>query len=200
MLNWIWLGMILIAAIFGVINDKISDVVIAVPQYAKTAFELALGMAGIMTFWLGIMKIAEKSGLIKIISWAIRPVLKRLFPDVPPDHPALGSIVMNLSANMLGLNNAATPFGLKAMEELQSINKHPKIASNAMCTFLAINTSSVQLIPTTAIAFLAAAGAKDPTDIIATGLFATTCSTLVAIVAVKLLEKLPGFRLSKGGE
>lgn len=200
MLNWIWLGMILIAAVSGIVNGKIPEVVTAVPEYAKTAFELALGMTGIMTFWLGIMKIAEKSGLISILSWIIRPLLRRLFPDVPPDHPALGSIMLNLSANMLGLNNAATPFGLKAMEELQSINEHPKIASNAMCTFLAINTSSVQLIPTTAIAFLASAGAKDPTDIIATALFATTCSTIVAIVAVKLLEKLPSFRLPKEGK
>jgi len=196
MLNIIWLSLILLSVLFGAINGKIPQVVNAVTDSAKVAFELGLSLAGIMTFWLGLMKIAEKSGLITAIAHLTKPVMKRLFPEVPEDHPAMGSMILNLSANMLGLNNAATPFGLRAMEELQSINDDPKVASNAMCTFLALNTSSVQLIPTTAIAYLAAAGAHEPTSIIATSLFATTCSTIAAVIVVKSLARLPQFRLS----
>ena len=197
MLNIIWLGLIILSVIFGVIDGKIPQVVAAITDSAKTAFELALGMAGIIIFWLGLIKIAEDAGLIQIIARLIRPIMRRLFPDVPVDHPAMGAMVMNLSSNMLGLTNAATPFGLRAMEELARLNKAPGVASNAMCTFLAINTSSVQLIPTSAIAYLAAAGATHPTNIVATSLLATICSTVVAIIAVKSLEKLPRYRLTE---
>ena len=197
MLNIIWLGLIILSVIFGIIDGKIPQVVATITESAKTAFELALGMAGIIIFWLGLIKIAEDAGLIHIIARLIQPIMRRLFPDVPVDHPAMGSMVMNLSSNMLGLTNAATPFGLRAMEELARLNKTPGVASNAMCTFLAINTSSVQLIPTTAIAYLAAAGATNPTSIVATSLLATTCSTAVAIIAVKFFEKLPRFRVTE---
>lgn len=195
MLNIIWFAMIIISVIVGVIEGRIDAVVHAVTDSAKLAFELALGLVGIMTLWLGIMSIATESGLVAILGKVLKPILNRLFPDVPVDHPAMGSMVMNIAANMLGLGNAATPFGLQAMKELQSLNQHAKVASNAMCTFLAINTSSVQLIPATAIAYLAASGSKNPSSIIVSSLIATSISTVVAIIAVKWLAKLPQFKV-----
>jgi spore maturation protein SpmA/spore maturation protein SpmB len=158
---------------------------------AGTAVEIALGLIGIMAMWLGVMKVAEQAGLIKIIASWLRPVTKRLFPEVPPDHPAVGSMVMNISANMLGLGNAATPFGLKAMEELESLNPNKGTATNSMVTFLAINTAGMTIIPATAIAIRAAAGSADPTIIIATSLFGSTCATITGVTVAKLFEKFP---------
>ena len=195
MLNTIWLGMIFVSVIVGFLQGRLDQVVQAVTDSAKLGFEIALGLCGIMTLWLGIMAIASESGLINRLARILRPILRPLFPDVPIDHPAMGAIILNISANMLGLANAATPFGLQAMKELQRLNQHAEEASNAMCTFLAINTSSVQLIPTTAIAFLAANGSTHPSSIIISALIATSCSTIVAIVAVKRLAKLPLYRL-----
>jgi spore maturation protein SpmA len=156
---------------------------------------LALGLIGIMALWLGVMRLAEHAGLIQTIARALRPLLRRLFPEVPEDHPAMGSMVMNIAANMLGLNNAATPLGLRAMRDLETLNPVPGTATNAMCTFLAINTSSVQLIPMTAVAVLVAADAAQPSAIIGTAFLATLCSTAAGLSAVKLLERLPAFRL-----
>ena len=158
---------------------------------AGTAVEIALGLIGIMAMWLGIMKVAEDAGLIKIIANWLRPITTRLFPEVPPDHPAIGSMVMNISANMLGLGNAATPFGLKAMEELDKLNPEKGTATNSMITFLAINTAGMTIIPATAIAVRAAAGSADPTIIIATSLFGSTCATITGITVAKLFEKFP---------
>ncbi len=200
MLNIIWLLFMCLAIIFGVINGRLDAVVAAVTDSAKMAFELALGLTGIMVFWLGLMKIAEDCGLMRVIARILRPIMTRLFPEVPAEHPAMGAMLMNMSANMLGLLNAATPLGLKAMKELESLNKIPGVATNPMCTFLAINTSSIQLIPVSTMAYLAASGATHPTDIIASALLATTCSTIAAIIAVKLLSKLPCFRLKPVGE
>lgn len=197
MLNIIWLGMILISVVVGIIEGRIDAVVKAVTDSAKLGFEVALGLAGIMSLWLGIMSIATESGLVAKLGLLLRPVLKRLFPDIPAEHPAMGAMVMNLAANMLGLANAATPFGLQAMKELQTLNKHVTVATNSMCTFLAINTSSVQLIPATAIAFLAASGCTNPSSIILSSLLATSISTVVAIVAVKQLERLSLFNMSR---
>lgn len=197
MLNTIWLGLIILSVFFGVVDGKLPQVVAAITDSAKIAFELVIGMAGIVIFWLGIIKIAEDSGLIQIIARLIRPVMRRLFPDVPVEHPAMGAMIMNISTNMLGLTNAATPFGLRAMEELARLNKYPGVASNSMCMFLAINTSSVQLIPTSAIAYLAAAGATHPANIVLTSLIATTCSTLAAIVAATFFQKLQRYRLKE---
>jgi len=197
MLNIIWLSMIIIAVVVGVIEGRTADVVRAVTDSAKLGFELAIGLTGIMSLWLGIMSVATESGLVAILGKFLKPILKRLFPDVPEDHPAMGAIVMNIAANMLGLANAATPFGLQAMKELQSLNHHVKVASNSMCTFLAINTSSVQLIPATAIAYLAANGSSNPSSVIFSSLIATSISTLVAIVAVKQLAKLPRFQIQQ---
>ena len=150
-----------------------------------------------MTLWLGIMRLAEKSGLVLVLARALRPILRLLFPEIPPDHPAMGAMVMNIAANMLGLGNAATALGLRAMQRLERLNPHPGTATNAMCTFLAINTSSVQLIPATAVGILAAAGSNNPTAIIGTALAATSCAALAAIVAVKTLERLPVFAVTE---
>jgi spore maturation protein A len=177
-------------------NGRIPEVVASVTDSAKAAFELSLGLTGIMAFWLGLMKIAEEGGLIQLLARLLRPIMLRLFPDVPADHPAMGSMILNITANMLGLGNAATPFGLRAMNELEKLNKTPGTATNAMCVFLAMNTASIQIIPTTAIAFLAAAGANNPTDIILTTLFATSCALCVAILSAKFFEKLPFFRVN----
>ena len=163
-------------------------------KYAKTAVELAIGLIGIMALWLGLMKIAEESGLVVSLGKALRPITTRLFPDVPPDHPAMGAMIMNISANMLGLMNAATPLGLKAMEELNKLNRKLGTATDAMCTFLVINTSSVQLIPATVIAIRVAAGSANPTEILGPVILATTVNTVIGVITVKLLGKLPVFK------
>lgn len=173
---------------------KIKEITNAAISFAGTAVEIALGLVGIMAMWLGIMKIAEAAGLINYIAAAMRPITKRLFPDVPHDHPAIGSIIMNISANFLGLSNAATPFGLKAMEELDKLNPEKGTATNAMCTFLAINTAGMTLIPATAIAIRAAAGSTQPAVIIGTSLFASACATTAGLIAVKTLEKFSSNR------
>src|SRR5437667_10984976 len=143
-----------------------------------------------MTLWLGVMRLAERAGLVQRIARVLRPVMRRLFPDVPPEHPAMGSMILNLAANMLGLANAATPLGLRAMKDLESLNRHPGTATNAMCTFLAINTGSVQLIPITAIAILAADGSKSPYEIVGSTLLATFFSTRAGIIAGIPIERL----------
>lgn len=197
MLNAIWLGMIFISLVVGLIQGRLDQVVQSVTESAKLGFEIALGLAGIMALWLGIMAIASQSGLVNRLARVLRPIMRWLFPEVPIDHPAMGAMILNIAANMLGLANAATPFGLNAMKELQRLNTNAEEASNAMCTFLAINTSSVQLIPATAIAFLAANGSLHPTSVIFSALVATSISTIVAIIAVKQLAKLPSYRLKE---
>ena len=176
---------------FVKMNSVTNDGII---KYAKTAVELAIGLIGIMALWLGIMKIADQSGLVSKLASALKPITTRLFPDVPPDHPAMGAMLMNISANMLGLMNAATPLGLKAMEELNKLNRKLGTATDAMCTFLVINTSNVQIIPATVIAIRAAAGAANPTDILGPVLVATTVNTIIGVITVKLLARLRVFR------
>lgn len=156
---------------------------------AGGAVELAIGLVGVMALFLGLMKVAEQGGMLTILSKLIRPVMVRLFPDVPPDHPAMGAMILNLSANALGLGNAATPFGIRAMQSLDQLNPHPGTATNAMALFMAINTSSVTLLPTGVIALRAAAGSSDPAAILPTTLFATIGSTTVAIIAAKLYQR-----------
>jgi spore maturation protein SpmA len=194
-LNYIWLALVVLAVAIGGWNNRLSEVTAGAFDGAKTAVTIALGLIGIMALWLGVMRLAERAGLVQRIARGLRPVMRRLFPDVPPEHPAMGSMLMNMAANMLGLGNAATPLGLRAMRDLERLNPRPGVASNAMCTFLAINTASVQLIPATAIALLAAAGSARPTAIVGTALLATLCAATVAITSAKLLEKLPFFRL-----
>ena len=197
MLNYIWFGMMLIAVVVGIFTGNIDAVTEAAINMAKTAVEIAIGLIGIMALWLGTMKIAEESGLIRIIARALRPITIRLFPDIPVDHPAIGSIVLNMAANILGLGNAATPLGLKAMEELQELNPNKDTATNAMCTFLAINTSSVQFIlPATVVALMGVVS----NQIFITTILATGLSTVAAIIAVKSLEKMKRFQLPKDNQ
>ncbi len=197
MLNYIWFGMMFIAVVVGIFTGNIDAVTQAAIDMSKTAVEIAIGLIGIMALWLGTMKIAEESGLITILSKALRPITIRLFPDVPEDHPAIGSIVLNMAANILGLGNAATPLGLKAMEELQELNPDKETATNAMCTFLAINTSSVQIIlPATVVGLMGASSSQ----IFITTIFATSLSTVAAIVSVKMLSKMDRFKLDNSKE
>ena len=192
MLNYIWFGLIFISVLVGTITGRIDEVTDAAISMSKTSVEIAIGLVGIMALWLGTMKIAEESGLIQIIARALKPITIRLFPDVPSDHPAIGSIVLNMAANMLGLGNAATPIGLKAMKELQELNKHKDTATDAMCTFLAINTSSVQIIlPATVVGLMGAAA----NQIFITTIIATGMSTIAAIISVKVLSKMKRFRI-----
>jgi spore maturation protein SpmA len=193
-LNYIWLALVLLAVAIGGWNDRLKDVTGGALDGAKTAVTIALGLIGIMALWLGLMRVAERAGLVQRIAYGLRPLMQRLFPEVPTDHPAMGSMLMNMAANMLGLGNAATPLGLRAMRDLESLNPRPGVASNAMCTFLAINTSSVQLIPATAIAILAAAGSARPTVIVGTAFFATLCAATVAVLSAKFFERLSFFR------
>lgn len=156
---------------------------------ASGAVELALGLVGVMTLFLGLMKVAEAGGMLTIIARLIRPLMTRLFPEVPPDHPAMGAMILNLSANALGLGNAATPFGIRAMQELDKLNTRPGTATDSMAMFLAINTSSITLLPTGVIAIRAAAGSADPAAILPTTLFATVCATIAAICAAMLYRR-----------
>ena len=189
--------MMFIAVIVGILTGNIDAVTQAASDMAKTAVEIAIGLIGIMALWLGTLKIAEKSGLIRIIARIIRPITIRLFPDIPEDHPAIGSIILNMAANLLGLGSAATPLGLKAMEELQDLNPEKETATNAMCTFLAINTSSIQLIlPATVVALMGAAA----NQIFITTILATGLSTIAAIIAVRFLEKLKRFEMPNGND
>jgi len=195
MLNYIWLALIGLAVLLGGFTGKMNEVGNGAIDSAHTAVTLALELLAIMTLWLGLMRLAEKAGLIHRLGLALKPLMIWLFPEVPPDHPAMGAIIMNMAANILGLNNAATPLGLRAMNELESLNKRPGVATNAMCMLLAINTSSITLIPTTVIAFLAKAGAKNPTSIIGTSLAATALAHIAAIATCKLLERSRFYRL-----
>jgi len=173
---------------------KLKAVTQAALDYAATAVTIALGLIGIMALWLGVMKVAEEAGLVRELTKLLAPLTRRLFPEVPPEHPAVGAMIMNISANMLGLNNAATPFGLKAMEELNKLNPKVGTATNAMCTFLVINTAGLVLIPATAIAVRAAAGSTNPGIIIGTSIFGAGCATVGGLIAAKLLQRLPRYR------
>jgi spore maturation protein A len=173
---------------------KLKAITQAAIEFANVAVEIAIGLIGVMALWLGLMKVAEEAGLIKILTRLLMPMTKHLFPDVPPDHPALGAIIMNTAANMLGLSNAATPIGLKAMEELNKLNPKIGTVTNAMVTFLAINTGGLILIPATAMAVRAAVGSANIGIIIGTSIFAAGCATLTGIIASKILQRLPRYR------
>jgi spore maturation protein SpmA len=170
----------------------------AMIKSAGGSVELAISLIGVMALFLGMMKVAEAGGMLTILARLIRPLMKRLFPDVPPDHPAMGAMILNLSANMLGLGNAATPFGIRAMQELDKLNPQRGTATNAMALFLAINTSSVTLLPSGVIALRAAAGSSSPAAILPTTLFATIGSTTVAIIAAKLYQRFVPFKVTAG--
>jgi len=193
MLNYVWLALMIIALVVGAINGKLADVTKAAFDMAETSVKIAFGLIGIMALWLGIMKIADQSGLVNLLARLIKPISKRVFPDIPSDHPAIASMLLNLSANWLGLSNAATPLGLKAMEELQKLNPQKDIASNSMVTFLALNTASITLIPATIIGVRISLGSQNPQEIIGTTIVASVCATLTALIAAKALQRLPVF-------
>ena len=196
MLNYIWLAFLLIAVLVGGFTGRLPQMTTGAFETAKIAvMNIALPLIGVMAIWLGIMRLAERSGFVQILARALRPLMVRLFPDVPAEHPAMGAMLMNMAANMLGLGNAATPLGLRAMSLLEKLNPRPGVASNAMCTFLAINTASIQLIPTTAIGLLAVAKSTNPTAIVPSAFLATLCAAVSGVTAAKLLERLPMFRL-----
>ena len=188
-INIIWLGMIGIATVTASYTGTMEAVTKASFDAAKDAVMLAIGLIGPMALWLGIMKVAEAGGLMRLIARGLRPVMTRLFPDVPAEHPAMSAMIMNMAANTLGLGNAATPMGIKAMQELDKLAPEKATATNAMCLFLAINTSSVTLLPLGVITVRAAAGATAPASILLPSIIATCCSTAVAILAAKLLAK-----------
>jgi spore maturation protein SpmA len=196
MLNYIWLGMVVLAVVIGGCTDHLKDVADKSFEMAEFAvMKTALPLVGIMALWLGIMRLAERAGLVAALARLLRPLMVWLFPDVPHDHPAMGSMLMNMAASILGLGNAATPLGLRAMKDLETLNPRPGTATNAMCTYLAINTSSIQLIPATAIAILAANKAVNPTAIVGTSIMATSCAAIAAVIAAKLLQRLPIYHL-----
>lgn len=194
MLNYIWLALIVVAIVVAGVTGNIDAVTKQAFKSAETAVEIAISLIGIMTLWLGIMKIAEEAGLVRLLARAIAPITRRLFPDIPTEHPAMGSMLLNIAANWLGLSNAATPLGLKAMEELQKINPKKDTASNAMVMFLGLNTASITLIPATIIGLRVAAGSSNPEEIIGTTILASSVATTTAVIAAKLLGRLRAFR------
>ncbi len=198
MLNYIWLGLVLCAVLIGGWHGQLKEVSDAALDMANTAVvKISFALIGVMALWLGIMRLAERAGLVALLARALRPLMRKIFPEVPPEHPAMGSMLMNIAANMLGLGNAATPLGLRAMKDLESLNKIPGTATNAMCTFLAINTSGIQLIPVTAIAILAANKSVNPTAIVGTSIICTACAAVSGVMMAKFLSKLPMFQISK---
>ena len=197
MVNVVWMLLLISGIAVAGLNGNIEAVSSAAMEASKTAVQIAFELVGIMALWLGLMKIAEKAGMVRFIAMLVRPITSFLFPSIPKDHPAMGAIVMNISANVLGLGNAATPLGLKAMQEMQKLNTEKKEASEAMCTLLAINTSCITLIPATIIGVRVAAGSSDPTAVVGTTIFATACATVAAVTCDRLLATL--WKRRKGG-
>jgi spore maturation protein SpmA len=197
MLNWIWAGFFFVAFLAGLFRWLVlgepgvwAAMVTSSFDMAKTGFEISLGLTGVMCLWLGIMRLGEKGGAVELLARAFDPLLRRLFPGVPKGHPASASIVMNVSANMLGLDNAATPLGLKAMKELQELNPRPDTASNDQILFLVLNASAVTVIPTAIMTYRAQLGAADPTDVFLPLLIATFCSTMTGLLVTARVQKL----------
>lgn len=189
-MNYIFYGLILISIIFGAITGKLNDVVNAILSGAELSVKVAFSLIGIMAFWLGIMKIAQECGLVKILAKLLTPITKILFSDIKSDNEAIGNIAMNFTANALGLSNAATPIGIKAMQDLQEVNKDKNSASDAMCMFLAMNTAGFQIVPATVIAVLVSVGYKNPTDIILPVLIVTLIAFVSAIIIALIFKKL----------
>ena len=195
-LNYIWIGLFAIGVIIGVVKlflgdfNAMPEMMDSIFSMSNLAFDMTIGLTGTLTFWMGVMKVGEDSGLINKLAKKLSPVLVKLFPEIPKDHPALSSLFMNISANMLGLDNAATPIGLKAMQEMQSINKQKDTASNSMIMFLTLNTSGLTIIPVSIMAYRSKFGAADPTDIFIPLLLTTMCSTLVGLLVVCAIQKI----------
>lgn len=190
MMNYIWMGMLAVGFLLGMLNGRTEEVVKAAVDSAGHAVQLGIGLLGVLCLWSGLMGIAEKSGLTDVLARLVRPFLGLLFPDMARNGPAMGAILMNLSANFLGLGNAATPLGLKAMAELQKTNKRKERATDSMCMFLVLNTSAFQLIPATVIALRTEAHSADPPEIIVTVWIASICATIAGITAARLLSRM----------
>jgi spore maturation protein A len=186
----IWALLLAASVVVAAARGRMADLTTAALDSAGRAVTLAIGLVGVMALLLGLFRVAERAGLVRALARAVRPLLARLFPAVPPDHPAMGAIVMNLSANVLGLGNAATPFGVQAMQDLERLNPSPGIATDAEALFCALNTASLQLVPATVIALRAAAGSTAPGEIIGATILASACGVAVAIAAAKLLGRL----------
>ena len=189
-MSWIWAGLLAVAVATAALNGRMAALTGAIAESAGRAVTLSLGLVGVMTLWLGLMKVAEEAGLVRILARAARPVMRRLFPEVPAEHPAMGAMMLNIAANMLGLGNAATPFGLRAMQALDELNPHPGTATDAQALFCAMNTASLQIIPASVVALRAASGASQPGDVIGPTLVATVAATVTAVVAAKLLARV----------
>lgn len=199
-MNYIWSFLILISIVAGAVNGKLNDVVSALLTGAETSVKIAIGICGVMVFWLGIMKIAEKSGIVEWLSKILTPVANFLFPEVKDNDKIVGNVAMNFSANALGLANAATPMGLKVMEEMQKVNKDKTSASNSMCMLLAMNTAGFQLIPATVIAVLVSCGSKNPTEIIIPTFLVTSFAFVGAIVTAKIMQRIFPPQVESDGE
>lgn len=200
-LNYIWIAFFVIAFFFGLVElcfmgntEVFTNMVQATFDSSKTAFETSLGLTGVLALWLGIMKIGERAGAVNVLACVLSPVFTKLFPDIPKNHPVMGSIFMNIASNMLGLDNAATPTGLKAMQQMQELNTRKDTATNPMIMFLVLNTSGLTIIPTTILAFRAAKGAAMPTDVFIPILIATTVATLAGIIITALWQKINLFQ------
>ena len=192
MINVVWLFLLAVGILVAALTGRIEVVTNSAMNAAKLGVEVGIGLIGIMSLWLGLMRLAEAAGLVRGLARLLTPVTRLIFPSLPRDHPALGAIILNISANMLGLGNAATPFGLKAMEELQKLNQDKEVASQAMCTFLALNTSAITLIPATIIGVRISAGSVNPTEIIGTTIVATGCAMTMALFADYLFRSRRG--------
>jgi spore maturation protein A len=185
----LWTLLVTAAVVAAAANGRMADLTRAAAESAGSAVTLALGLTGVMALWLGLMRVAEEAGLVRALARLARPLMTRLFPEVPADHPAMGAMIMNVSANVLGLANAATPFGIRAMQELETLNPRPGVATDAQALFCALNTASVQLIPATVIALRTAAGSRAPGEIIGATFLASACGATAAVVAAKLLRR-----------
>lgn len=194
MMNYIWVGLVVIATVVGGITGTMEAVMNNIVDFAQTAVDICLGLIGIMTFFCGLMNVMEKAGLCEKLGNLIAPVMRKLFPEVPADHPAQSAMALYFAANILGIGNAATPFGLKAMQELQTLNPTKDIATNAQCMLMAISTTSITLIPVTAIGLRAAVQTAGAAEIIAPVIIATTISTVVGVTCTVIFEKLPRWR------
>lgn len=200
-MNYIFYVLLVLSIVFGAINGRLPDVVNSIMTGADKAVKISFSLIGLMAFWLGIIKIAEKAGLVEALAKLIKPVTRKLFSEIPPEDSAIGNIAMNFSANALGLTNAATPIGIKAMQDLQKHNKNKKTASNAMCMLLAMNTAGFQLIPASVLAILAGVGFKNPAEIIAPTFLVTSFTFISAILIAKIFEKtFPSQEIPERGE
>lgn len=199
MLNAFFVALVLISVLVGALTGHMEAVSASALDAAKKSVDLAIGLVGAMSLFLGLMRVAQDGGLLRILAKGAAPVMRRLFPDVPPDHPAMSAMILNIASNVLGLGNAATPFGIRAMQELDRLNPVKGTATNAMVLFLAINTAGLAILPTSVIALRAAAGSKDPAGILVATWLASACATIAAIAGATVLARLPLFRVAPGG-